>query len=143
MRTKIILSILTALIFSSTSIAQKGEKKKEWDPEKRIEAKVERFSEKNELSEEQKIALKETLMEHHQEMKALKEAEEKRKKELWKEHKAERDQKVNSALNDEELSEAWKEFEKEEHQKMKQKRKKYMKHRKANDQNNKKQLQKD
>ena len=128
MKMKIVLSMAALSMFAFATIAQRGEgKKKDWNPEKRVEAKVERFASENEMTDAQKEALKQSLMEHHKEMKSVREAEKERKKEMWKEHKAQKDEKVKSALNDENLLEAWKEFEKaqraERKKKMKQHRK--------------------
>jgi hypothetical protein len=117
--------LLAITVFAFATMAQRGEgNKKDWDPEKKVEAKVERFAAENEISDEQKAALKKSLLEHHKEMKAVREAEKERKKEMWKEHKAKKDEKVKSALNDEKLTESWKEFEKAERAKRKEKMKK-------------------
>ncbi len=126
MKAKGILSMLALTLITFGTIAQRGDHaKKDWNPEKRVEAKVERFAESNEMTEAQKEALKKSLLAHHEEMKAQREAERERRKELWKENKAKKDQNVKAALNDAELLEAWMIFEKEEHAKRKEKMKKH------------------
>jgi hypothetical protein len=123
MKTKMILGIAAALMFSFTSMAQKGEKKKDWNPEKSLEMKVEKFSEEHDLTDAQSEALKKSLMEHYDETKALREAEQQRRKEMRETNHAKKQERVKSALQDEELSDAWIAFEKQQRQEMKEKRK--------------------
>lgn len=126
MKAKRILSMLALTLITFGTMAQRGEHaKKDWNPEKKVEAKVERFAESTQMTVAQKEALKKSLLAHHEEMKAQREAENERRKELWKESKAKKDEKVKAALNDEKLSEAWIAFEKEEHAKRKEKMKKH------------------
>lgn len=53
----------------------------------KVEAKVERFAENNEMTEAQKEALKKSLLAHHEEMRAQREAEQARKKNFGKKTK--------------------------------------------------------
>ena len=121
MKTKFILSTLIALTISMASIAQRGAHKKDWDPEKMIEMKVEKFSKEQKLTEAQKVALKTSLQAHHTEMKAEREAEQERKKQMREKHQQLKHEKVKQALNDEELSNAWIQFEQKERAQMKAK----------------------
>jgi len=123
MKTKMILGLAAGLLFTITAVAQKGEKKKDWNPEKRVEMKVEKFAQKHELTEAQSDALIKTLLEDQKEMRAMKEAEKKRRKELHEKQMAKRQESVKEALKDDELTQAWVEFEKQQHQEMKEKRK--------------------
>lgn len=125
MKAKMILGLAAALMFTCTSVAQKGEKKKDWNPEERVEKKVEKFAQKHELTEAQSDALKKTLLEDQKEIRAMKEAEKKRRKELHEKQMAKRQERVKEALKDDELTEAWVEFEKQEHKEMKEKRKEH------------------
>lgn len=126
MKTKLILSMLGMMVFTFTSFAQKGEmhQKKDWDPEKKAAKKVERFAAEQEISEAQKAALNNALVEHYTEIKMLDKTDKESKMAL----KDEKDKKIRVALDSKELHDSWEMFEKRE--RMKRKMKKHRKHNK-------------
>lgn len=115
------LVVGSVLFFSFASLAQvekKHDTKKEWNPEEKVEGKVERFSQKAEITDQQAEALSNVLTDYYEEKKNMRAEHKDLSKEEHKvkmqEAKDKKEERIKQALNDEKLFVAWKNFEKEE-----------------------------
>ena len=130
MKLRKILSVAIVLSLTTIGLAQQRSHK-EWNPEQRATQKVERFSKTTEVPKDKQEKLIQVLTEFQEKRKAQREQENVTKEERKALHKEHND-KVNEVLETEELVKAWREFNEAE----RQKRRRYMKHKRNNTKEN-------